>query len=272
VATSIHPSVTFSEAMNATTMNTTNFTLKQGATVVAGTVAYSGTTATFTPTSSLMANTIYTGTITAGAKDAAGNALASIYSWSFTTAAPTDVTAPTVLTTVPASGATSIAVNSNVTATFNEAMNSSTINSTTFTLKQGTTAIAGSVTYSGTTATFNPTSDLSGGKVYTATITTGALDAAGNAIATTKTWSFTTIVTAPVVSWATQVWPIIQSKCTPCHGSSGGSGGVNMGSYAQVAAMSNSAIDNPGMYTKLGTTAAEQTIIKAWIAAGKLNN
>lgn len=98
------------------------------------------------------------------------------------------------------------------------------------------------------------------------------MDAAGNAIATTKTWSFTTIAAAQVVSWATQVWPIIQSKCTPCHGSSGGSGGVNMGSYAQVAAMSNSQIDNSGMYTKLGVTAAEQTIIKAWIAAGKLNN
>jgi len=272
VATSIHPSLTFSEAMNVSTINTTNFTLKQGSTAVAGTVAYSGTTVTFTPTASLLANTVYTGTITTGAKDAAGNALASIYSWSFTTAAAADVTAPTVLTTVPANGATSIAVNSNVTATFSEAMNSATINATTFTLKQGTTTIAGSVTYSGTTATFNPTNDLSGGIVYTVSITTGAMDAAGNAIATTKTWSFTTIAAAPVVSWATQVWPIIQSKCTPCHGSSGGSGGVNMGSYAQVAAMSNSAIDNSGMYSKLGVTAAEQTIIKAWIAAGKLNN
>jgi hypothetical protein len=272
VANSIHPSVTFSEAMNATTMNTTNFTLKQGSTAVAGTVAYSGTTATFTPAASLLANTVYTGTISTGAKDAAGNALASNYSWSFTTAAAADVTAPTVLTVVPASGATSIAVNSNVTATFSEAMNSSTINATTFTLKQGTTTVAGSVTYSGTTATFNPTNDLSGGTIYTASITTGAMDAAGNAIATTKTWSFTTIAAAQVVSWATQVWPIIQSKCTPCHGSNGGSGGVNMGSYAQVAAMSNSQIDNSGMYTKLGVTAAEQTIIKAWIAAGKLNN
>ncbi len=274
IATSIHPSVTFSEAMNASTINATNFSLKQGTTTVAGTVAYSGATATFTPAASLLANTVYTGTITTGAKDAAGNALASNFIWSFTTATAivTDVTPPTVLTIVPASGATSIAVNSNVTATFNEAMNSSTINATTFTLKQGSTTVAGSVTYSGTTATFNPTNDLSGGTIYTASITTGAKDAVGNAIATTKTWSFTTIAAAPVVSWATQVWPIIQSKCTPCHGSSGGSGGVNMGSYAQVAAMSNSQIDNSGMYTKLGVTAAEQTIIKAWIAAGKLNN
>jgi hypothetical protein len=45
-----------------------------------------------------------------------------------------------------------------------------------------------------------------------------------------------------------------------------------MGSYAQVSALSNSQIDNSGMYGKLGVTAAEQAIIKAWIAAGKPNN
>jgi len=258
--------------MNATTINTTNFTLKQGATSVAGTVAYSGTTATFTPSAPLAANTVYTGTILTGAKDAAGNALVSNYTWSFTTAAAADVTAPTVLTIVPASGATSIAVNSNVTATFSEAMNASTINATTFTLKQGSTTVAGSVTYSGNTATFNPTNDLAGNTVYTASITTGAMDVAGNAIATTRTWSFTTVATVQVVSWATQVWPIIQSKCTPCHGSSNGSGGINMGSYAQVSALSNSQIDNSGMYSKLGVTTAEQAIIKAWVAAGKPNN
>ena len=272
IAVNSKATVTFSETMNSTTITTANFTLKQGATTVAGTVANSGTTATFTPTSSLTANSVYTGTITTGAKDAAGNAIASNYTWSFTTAAAADVTAPTVLTVAPANSATSIAVNSNVSATFSEAMNSSTITSTTYTLKQGTTSVAGSVSYSGTTATFNPTSDLAGGKVYTATITTGAKDAAGNAITAAKTWSFTTIAVATVVSWSTQVWPIIQNKCTPCHGSSGGSAGVNMGSYAQVAAMSNSRIDNPRMYSEMGVTAAEQAIIKAWIAAGKLNN
>jgi len=273
VATSTHPSVTFSEAMDALTINATNFTLKQGSTAVAGIVAYSGTTATFTPSAPLAANTVYTGTVTTGAKDAAGNSLASEFMWSFTTTGSgADVTPPTVLTIVPANGATSIAANSNVTATFSEAMNASTINATTFTLSQGSTAVAGSVTYSGNTATFNPTNDLAGNTVYTASITTGAMDAAGNALATTRTWSFTTMATVEVVSWATQVWPIIQSRCTPCHGSSGGLGGVNMGNYAQVSALSNSAIDNTSMYPRLGTTPAEIAIIKAWIAAGKPNN
>ena len=109
--------------------------------------------------------------------------------------------------------------------------------------------------------------------VYTATITAGAKDAAGNAIAAAKTWSFTTVAAvANVTSWATQVWPIIQSKCTPCHGATGGSGGINLSSYAMVSAKTNAQIDNSGMYSKMGVTAAEKVIIQAWITEGKLNN
>jgi len=274
IAINSKPAVTFSEAMSAATITSTTFTLKQGTTVVAGTVAYSGTTATFTPTSSLVAGLVYTGTITTGAKDVAGNAIAANYTWSFTTAVAVvvDVTPPTIQTIVPASGATSIALNSKVTAAFSEAMTASTITSTTFTVKQGTTSISGTVAYSGTTATFTPSSAFVAGTVYTASVT-GVKDAAGNAIAADKTWSFTTLAAAPAAtSWSTQVWPIIQSKCTVCHSAAGGSGGINMGSYAQVSALSNTQIDYAGMYSKKGVTAAEQAIIKAWITQGKLNN
>lgn len=53
--------------------------------MVSGTVSVSGNTATFTPTASLVGNTQYTATVTSAAKDAAGNALAANYTWSFTT-------------------------------------------------------------------------------------------------------------------------------------------------------------------------------------------
>jgi hypothetical protein len=275
VAITSKPTVTFSKAMDATTITAATFTLKQGTTVVAGTVSYAGNTATFTPTASLTANLVYTGTITTGAKDAAGNAIAAAYSWSFTTATGVvaEVTPPTVLAIVPATVATSIALTSNVTATFSEAMTASTISSSTFTVSQGSTAVAGTVAYSGTTATFTPTSALVAGLVYTATITAGAKDASGNAIAAAKTWSFTTAAAvANVTSWATQVWPIIQSKCTPCHGATGGSAGINLSSYAMVSAKTNAQIDNSSMYSKMGVTAAEKVIIQAWITQGKLNN
>jgi hypothetical protein len=265
---------TFSEAMNTTTINATNFTLKQGANAITGTVSYSGTTATFTPAANLMANTLYSGTITTGAKDAAGNAIASNYVWSFTTGAGviTDVTPPTVLSVLPANNATAIATSIHPAVTFSEAMNSTTINTTNFTLKQGSTAVTGTVAYSGTTATFTPSSALVANTIYTGTITSGVKDVAGNALASTYTWSFTTAPAVAVISFATQVLPILQSKCMPCHGATSPTAGISITNYTTVSKLSNTQLDNANMYPKMGVTAAEQATIKAWIAAGRLNN
>lgn len=86
-STSTVITVTFSEAMNAPSINTGTFTVNG----VTGTVSASSATATFTPSSALASSTSYTVTITggtSGAKDAAGNALASNYVWTFTTSAP----------------------------------------------------------------------------------------------------------------------------------------------------------------------------------------
>jgi hypothetical protein len=183
---------TFSEAMNPSTITTSTFTLQQGATSVSGTVTYLGTTATFTPASNLAANTVYTATITTGAKDPSGNALAGNFVWSFTTGTTISATTPAVTSTNPANGATGVALNAQVAATFNEAMNPSTITTSTFTLNQGATSVPGAVTYSGTTATFSPASNLASNTTYTATITTGAKDLTGNALASNFTWSFST--------------------------------------------------------------------------------
>lgn len=273
VAVSIHPSVTFSEAMNPMTINATSFTLKQGSTAVAGSVAYSGMIATFTPSTSLMANTVYTATITTGAKDVAGNALAATYTWSFTTAASgVDVTPPTVTSVTPANNATNVALNTGLTTNFSEAMDPLTITSSTFTVNQGTTSVAGTVTYSGTKATFTPSNALSGNTVYTATITTGAKDVAGNALASNYTWSFTSAASVAGVSFASQILPILQSKCMPCHSGSNPPAGITITSFTSISNLSNGQVDNPRMYPKLGVTAAEIALIKAWIAAGRPNN
>lgn len=186
---------TFSTVMDASTINTTTFLLKQGANAIAGSVTYSGTTATFIPSSPLAPNTVYTGTITTGAKDASGIPLASNYTWSFTTSS-----APTVISTDPANGATDVPLNKMISANFSTVMDPATINTSTFLLKQGATAVPGSVTYSGTTATFIPTNPLTANTVYTATITTGAKDASGNALANNYTWSFTTTILPTVTS------------------------------------------------------------------------
>src|SRR5712664_50034 len=109
--------------MDAATINATTFTVTgPGTTAVSGSVTYSGNAATFTPAALLAGSTLYTATITTGAKDPTGNALAANDIWTFTTAAT-----PTVTSTVPASGATNVPLNQKITATFNTLMTASTV-------------------------------------------------------------------------------------------------------------------------------------------------
>jgi hypothetical protein len=111
-------SATFSEAMTASTISGTTFTLLgPAATPVAGVVAYSGNIATFTPGSPLAPDTTYTGMISAGVKDLAGNSMVSNHAWTFTTRSN-----PHVISTIPANGATGVPLNQLLSATFSEAM------------------------------------------------------------------------------------------------------------------------------------------------------
>src|SRR6202163_58334 len=194
---------TFSKAMNPATINDTTFLLTTGTPRVAvgGAVTYDAPskTATFTPSSALAIPTVtYTATITTGATDTFGNALASDFVWTFTTGTTTCLTGPpTVISVTPPNGSSGICPNTVVVATFSEAMNPVTINTTTFTLTgPGTTPVAGTVTYDAPShvATFTPTSALTLNTLYTATITTGAQDLFGVPLASDFVWTFTTSV------------------------------------------------------------------------------
>jgi len=183
---------TFNEAMESSTINASSFTLKHGETTVLGVISYSGMIATFTPMNTLTAGTIYTAMISTDVENLNGIALAGNKVWSFTTGVLSDDIEPTVSITNPLNNALNIERNKTIEATFSEEMDPLTINTSTFSLKQGSTIVPGSVNYSGSMATFNPTNTLAAETVYTATITTGAKDLAGNSIAVNKVWSFTT--------------------------------------------------------------------------------
>jgi hypothetical protein len=192
---------TFNEAMKAATLDTATFTVTpSGGGAIAGTVTYSGTTATFTPGAPLVQNTLYTGMITTAAQDPAGTGLAGNYVWTFTTGAP-----PTVIAVNPLSGAINVPTNQKIIATFSEAMSPATITAAkTFTLAVagGGAAAAGTVTYvaAANTATFAPTANLSASTQYTATITVAAQSSTGIALASNYTWSFTTGKTVNITS------------------------------------------------------------------------
>ncbi|MDD3568545.1 MAG: ice-binding family protein [Bacteroidales bacterium] len=84
-ARNITISATFSIEMDASTINTNTFILKQGTTSIPGTIEYAGETATFTPLGTLGALTDYTVTITTSAKSTNGKALANNHMWTFST-------------------------------------------------------------------------------------------------------------------------------------------------------------------------------------------
>jgi hypothetical protein len=181
--------------MNASTINGSTITLRVTVTSasVAGAVTYNaGTrTATFTPSPQLSGSTGYTLAVTTGAKDLAGNSLASPFTASFSTV---DTTPPIVSSSSPANGAVGVLLTSVLTVTFNEAMNAATISSSSITLTNNniTSDVAGSVSYdAGTrTATFTPTSNLFYNSSYTLTVTTAVKDVAGNAMAANYTANF----------------------------------------------------------------------------------
>ncbi len=185
---------TFSKAMNPTSNDGSTFTVAgPGTAAVAGVVTYdaSSNTAIFTPASPLALSTLYTATITTGAQDLYGNNLASNFVWTFTTSvAACSPPAPPVSVSPPNASA-GVCPNTVIAVTFPQAMDPTTINTTTFTVAPGVTGtVTGDVTNK--TFTFTPSSNLALSTTYTVTITTGAKDPSGNALASNFVWTFKT--------------------------------------------------------------------------------
>lgn len=108
----------------------------------------------------------------------------------------------------PALAASSVATNTKLNAMFSGPMNQASITPATFTVTgPGSTSVAGSVSYldQTRTATFAPSSTLAALTTFTATLTTGIRDAAGNPLGSAFSWTFTTgstaDTTAPTVAF-----------------------------------------------------------------------
>ena len=105
--------------------------------------------------------------------------------------------APAVTGTSPLDLSSDVARNAPVRATFSEPMDASTINDVTFTLTTdpAATPVLGTVIYADSVASFWPQAHLASNTTFSATITTGVHDVAGNALRASHVWQFTTGVT-----------------------------------------------------------------------------
>jgi uncharacterized repeat protein (TIGR02543 family) len=102
---------------------------------------------------------------------------------------------PVVVATDPMDKAVDVPLNKVISITFNTDMDSTTINSQTFAIKQGATAITGKIspTADFKVFTFTPDVPLSPFVLYSGTVTTGARDVFHTAMVADYLWSFTTI-------------------------------------------------------------------------------
>ena len=139
-------------------------------------------------------------TLYAWAKDAADNISASL-SAPVIIILPIDTTPPTVNTVVPSSGSTGTSVGANLTALFSEAMDSSSISTDTFELRDNSgNLLSATVAFDSSTnlATLTPLNLFEYSTTYTATIKGGASgvkDSSGNPMTNDFAWSFTTKAT-----------------------------------------------------------------------------
>ncbi len=125
-----------------------------------------------------------------------------------------DTTPPTVTGMAPANGATGVATGTAVSAAFSEALAAASVTTSTVQLAaQGTsTPLAATVTYDATAHAANlvPSAALAASTTYVATLKGGAggiTDAAGNALAATVTWSFTTGSAAQTTTYLSDLTP-----------------------------------------------------------------
>ncbi len=145
---------------------------------------------TFVPSLALAAATRYTISLN-GARDLAGNPLPA-FSSSFTTASDStaDVTRPTILSSVPASGATGVSTSTPITVNYSEPIDPTTI--CYLTVKANNIAVAGSCSApSATQAVFTPLSPFPPNAVVTVTQSSTIVDLAGNSLVISAI-SFTT--------------------------------------------------------------------------------
>lgn len=188
----------FNVSMNPSTIDASTFTITgPGTTPVAGVVTYNAdnNTAIFSPAAALALSTVYTATITTGAHDVYGNAVAANFVWTFTTGASNCLPSNPPVAITPPDGSNGICPATVIAATFPQAMDPTTVNSTTFTVSPGVT---GTITHDLTNKIFTltPSVPLALNTTYTATITTGAKNPTGNALASNFVWTFKTATVA----------------------------------------------------------------------------
>ena len=188
-----------------------------------------------------------------------------------------DTTPPTITGTSPGTNGTGAPLTTTVRANFNEALNASTVTTTTMTLRAGATAVTASVSYANGVAVLTPGAPLATSTTYTATVkggSAGMKDLAGNALAADVTWSFTTAPPAvPPTAGAGGPILIVTSTTNPFtqyYAEILRAEGLNEFAVADQAAVTASmlAAYDVVILGEQPLTAAQVTLYSTWVSQG----
>lgn len=147
-------------------------------------------TVNFDPSLKLNYNSTYIITVSTQAKDADGNALLNEYSWNFKTQnKPKPPTPPSIISNSPTG--IDVSVDTSIKITFSELMDTSSVENA----LSITPSIAGTNSWSSTTLTFTPNSNLNYNTQYKVTISTSAKDLENEFLTSEFSWQFTTVAT-----------------------------------------------------------------------------
>ncbi|MBK9237798.1 MAG: Ig-like domain-containing protein [Rhodoferax sp.] len=255
VAVGSNLSLSFSETVqlgsgNITLFNANGTVARTIAVTDASQVSVAGSTVTINPSADFTAGASYYVNVAAGAfKDLAGNAFAGLTgstTLNFSTSSAADTTAPSLATLSPADNATTVAPGANLVLTFSEAVRAGSGNFTLFNAN-GTVArtIAATDTtqlsFSGSTLTINPSTDLAAGASYYLNIAPGALtDLSGNSFAglsgsTAYNFTVASTVTADDYPWNTGTTGLVLVNGVSSSGVIGEAGDADLFKVSLVA-------------------------------------
>lgn len=238
--------IDFNERMNPATITNSSFVIMDTA-QIAGNINYTGQTAIFTPTSPLASNRTYTGIVKTSVRDLNGNALQEDYVWTFSTGT---ILVPSVINTDPNDNDIGVVLNKTIMARFNMQMNGNSFLPANFIVELGGNTIAGSISYVGTEAFFQPSVNLLPNSIYTATIKADVKNTFGTSMLSDYTWTFTT---------GTDVAPLVK-----CHDPASNTIGVVLNKVVSVCfdqKMDSLTMDNSTFTLKHGGISVSGSVV-----------
>lgn len=185
-------STVFSENIDPATVTADTVIVTSGGIAVPGGLSCINNTIIFKPATDMAPRNIYSIEITAAIKDLAGNAMASGYSWDFSTSDLRDEIPPSVAMTQPQNMARGIDADQRIAVYFSEPIDPSTVTTSSFHVTKNGHPINGTILCTNNSAIFRPLFRLDGNSLYRVMVTTKITDMAGNRLNDPCLFTFST--------------------------------------------------------------------------------